>query len=103
MQKCKGGEGEGRRDYSGKEGGRGLLLVHATYIPSFAGLIWPRWVCANVQILDHGFLANLLPTVSLFSAFYMVGRKGPCSRPRQFLGAIFRKEAGSSTLELFSV
>ena len=38
-----------------------------------------------------------------FSAFNMAGRKGPCSFPRQFLGASFRKEAGSSTLELFSV
>ena len=53
MQKCPGGEGEGRTDCSGKEGGRGLLLVHATmYILSFAGLIWPRWVCAAVQIVD---------------------------------------------------
>ena len=103
MQKCPGGEGEGRMDYSGKEGGRGPLLVHATYIPSFAGLIWPRWVCAAVQIVDHGFIANRLLTVSLFSAFNMVGRRGPCSCPRQFLGAIFRKVAGRSTLELFSV
>ena len=32
MQKCPGGEGEGRRDYSGKEEGRGLLLFHASLI-----------------------------------------------------------------------
>ena len=52
---------------------------------------------------DCGFLANRLLTISLFSAFKMVGRKGPCSFLRQFLGASLRKEAGSSTLELFSV
>ena len=30
--KFPGGEGEGRRDLSGKEGGRGLLLVHTILI-----------------------------------------------------------------------
>ena len=30
--KCPGGEGEGRRDLSGKEEGRGLLRVHAILI-----------------------------------------------------------------------
>ena len=29
MLKCPGGEGEGRRDLSGNEEGRGLLPVHA--------------------------------------------------------------------------
>ena len=53
MQKCPQGEGEGRTDCSGKEGGGGLLFAHATTnIPSLAGLIWPRWVCAAVQIVD---------------------------------------------------
>ena len=49
------GKGKGIRTVVGRkeEGGRGLLLVSATtYIPSFAGLIWPRWVCAAVQIVD---------------------------------------------------
>ena len=32
MQKCPGGEGEGRRDYNEKEGGRALLLLHASLI-----------------------------------------------------------------------
>ena len=32
MLKCPGGEGEGRRDLSGKEEGRGLLRVHAILI-----------------------------------------------------------------------
>ena len=32
VQKCPEGEGEGRRDYSGKEEGRGLLLFHASLI-----------------------------------------------------------------------
>ena len=70
------------RDYSGKEGGRGLLLVHATYIPSFAGLILAQmgmWRCTA----DCGFPSSRLLTISLFSAFDMVGKKGPCSCPHE--------------------
>ena len=60
------------------------------YIPSFTGLIWPRWVRAAEQIVDFWLTGSW--------QFHCLAP----SCPRQFLGTSFRKEAGSSKLELFS-
>ena len=41
--------GGGRRDLSGKEGGRAFYL---SMLASFTGLIWPRRVCPAEQVVD---------------------------------------------------
>ena len=66
------------------------------------GLFWPRWVCAAVQIVDF-HLVGSYRTISLFSAFDMEGRKGPCSCPRQFPGAVFSLNIGDINIERGSV
>ena len=52
---------------------------------------------------DCGFPSSRLLTISLFSAFDMVGKKGPCSCPRQFLGAVFSLNMGNINIERGSV
>ena len=104
MQKCHGGEGEGHTHCSGKEGGRrkGPFTCQCYYVYTLICRVNLAQM-GMCRCTDCGFVANWLLTISLFSAFNMVGSKGHCSCPQQFLGASFRKEAGSSTLELFSV
>ena len=47
MQKCPGGEGEGRRDLSGRKG-----PFYLSMLPSFTGLIWPTRVCGAEQVVN---------------------------------------------------
>ena len=88
MQKCPGGEGWGHNIGTivgmKEEGAFYLSMIRIRPLICRANLA-QMGMC---RCTDCGLLANRLLTISLFTAFCdMVGRKEPCSCPRQFLGA----------------